>query len=157
MRLLVAADRPLREELWTVQEARAHFAAVGWDEVAKLLDLWRDAAVPLVSYGNVYALSPGLCCRAPAASTVSSDRGRRGPAADVWPGGRAALDPAGRRGRARGRRHDANPLTGEALAVSRQTAVMTAEHDRWLRTLGITTWAPSTPRAWPARSPSSST
>lgn len=139
MRLLVAADRPLREELWTVQEARAHFAAVGWDEVAKLLDLWRDAAVPLVSYGNVYALSPGPLL--PSTGRVNGFQvivdgeglllmyGQEAAPRSIPPDVAAA--PAGRR-------HDANPLTGEALAVSRQTAVMTAEHDRWLRTLGIT-------------------
>jgi len=139
MRALVAADRPLREELWTVEEARAHYAAVGWDDAAQLLDLWRDAAVPLASYGNVYALSPGPLL--PSTGCVGGFQvvvdgeglllmyGQEAVPRSIPP--RAAAAPSGHR-------QDANPLTGEALAVSRQTAVMTAEHDRWLRALGIT-------------------
>ena len=50
---------PLRQEHWTVDEARQHFVARGWDAPARLLTTHRTATVPLVAYGQVYALSPG--------------------------------------------------------------------------------------------------
>jgi uridine kinase len=45
----------LREEWWTVDEAREHLSREG-SAAASLLSTWRDPAVPLVSYGTVYAL-----------------------------------------------------------------------------------------------------
>ncbi|WP_428263773.1 cyclic nucleotide-binding domain-containing protein [Haliangium sp.] len=59
MRELAAEDRPLREELWAVDEAREHFTAAGWTEAVELLRIWRDFSVRLVSYGAVYALRMG--------------------------------------------------------------------------------------------------
>lgn len=46
----------LREELWTVEEARAAFSERGWTDAEAMLDTWREATVPLVSGGGVYAL-----------------------------------------------------------------------------------------------------
>lgn len=46
----------LRSELWTVDEARAYFEGAGFREAEQLLDTWQEAAVPVVSYGSVYAL-----------------------------------------------------------------------------------------------------
>lgn len=139
MRALVRADLPLLEEWWTVEEARAHFAAAGWDSATKLLDVWRDAAVPLVSYGSVYALSPGPLLPSTGqidGFQVVTDRdgvllmyGQDAAPRSLPP---PALSRAGTS------RHEVSPLTREALAVSEQTAIMTAEHDRWLTTLGIT-------------------
>ncbi len=59
MRALVLENRVLLEEWWTVDEARAHFAQAGWNDLSELLDTWREPAVPLVSYGAVYALRLG--------------------------------------------------------------------------------------------------
>ena len=49
------ADRalPLRQEHWTVDEARQHFLARGWDAPARLLTTHRTATVPLVAYVQV--------------------------------------------------------------------------------------------------------
>ncbi|HVW29983.1 MAG TPA: hypothetical protein VHC69_31695 [Polyangiaceae bacterium] len=58
MHALTAQRRELREEWWTVDEARAHFLDKG-ASAAALLDTWRDPAVPLVSYGQIYALQMG--------------------------------------------------------------------------------------------------
>ena len=55
MRSLVAADAPLLEELWMVEEAEDHFRRLG-SPAAELLRTRRNATVPLVSYGSYYAL-----------------------------------------------------------------------------------------------------
>jgi len=135
---LVGADLPLLEEWWTVEEARDHFVRVGWKGAAALLGTWRDPAVPLVSYGHVYALSTGpLLPRTGMIGgfQVLADQGglllMYGHAAaprSVPPGiTTSSVDGTPTR-----------TLTKEALAVSLQTAIMTAEHERWLNTLGIT-------------------
>jgi uridine kinase len=58
MLALVGDGASLREEWWTVDEAREHFRLHG-SPAAPLLDTWRDLAVPLVTYGSVYALNMG--------------------------------------------------------------------------------------------------
>ncbi len=57
MKDVIASGARFREELWTVEEARAHFLDIGWRDAALLLRTWRNMAVPLVSCGEVYALS----------------------------------------------------------------------------------------------------
>lgn len=57
LRSLVARGAPFVEEMWTVEEAMTHFAARGWTSAVKVLATTRDAAVPLVTAGDVYALS----------------------------------------------------------------------------------------------------
>src|SRR5690606_31490792 len=47
---------PVHEEHWTVDQARDYFSRHGWLETKQLLDTWREATVPVVSYGDVYAL-----------------------------------------------------------------------------------------------------
>jgi len=56
---LVEADLPYRQELWTLEEAMALFRERGWDDAARLLRTRRQGTVPLVSLGEVFALSPG--------------------------------------------------------------------------------------------------
>lgn len=58
MTALVAECVALREEWWTVDEAREYFGKHE-PRVAALLDTWRDPAVALVSYGTRYALLMG--------------------------------------------------------------------------------------------------
>lgn len=57
MKDLIATSARFREELWTVEEARAHFKDIGWRDAALLLRTWRNTAVALVTCGEVYALS----------------------------------------------------------------------------------------------------
>lgn len=57
MHRLRSAPLRVTEEHWTVAEAREYFARQGWDHAQQLLDTWRDATVPMVSYGSVYALN----------------------------------------------------------------------------------------------------
>ena len=59
MHLLVAIDAPFRHELWSVDEARAHFAERGARDAVLFLRGARDGAVPLSSCGSVYALGTG--------------------------------------------------------------------------------------------------
>lgn len=51
--------KPLRvnEQHWTVAQARDYFASHGWENAQRLLDTWRDAMVPMVSYGAVYVIN----------------------------------------------------------------------------------------------------
>ena len=138
MHELVVANLPLLEEWWTVGEARDHFAGARWHNAAALLRTWRDPAVPLVSYGDIYALNAGPLL----ASTGSIEGyhvlvdqgglllmyGQAAAPRSVHPG--VIQPPSGSATAPRA-------LTREALAVSAQTAIMTAEHERWLATLGI--------------------
>ncbi|MBK7534293.1 MAG: cyclic nucleotide-binding domain-containing protein [Myxococcales bacterium] len=55
----IASSEAFREETWTVEEARDELASAGWEDAAVLLATWRDAAVPLVACGPVYALRVG--------------------------------------------------------------------------------------------------
>ena len=54
---LVAADLPVREELWYVDEAREYFTEAGWLEVGALLEAWLTPLVPVSTFGQVHALA----------------------------------------------------------------------------------------------------
>lgn len=54
---LVAADLPVREELWYVDEAREYFTDAGWPEVGALLESWLGPLVPVSTFGQVHALA----------------------------------------------------------------------------------------------------
>lgn len=56
---LAGRSLTLRHEYWAVDEARQHFTNRGWLAPAQLLTTHRAATVSLVSYADVYALSPG--------------------------------------------------------------------------------------------------
>ncbi|HEX7670911.1 MAG TPA: cyclic nucleotide-binding domain-containing protein [Polyangiaceae bacterium] len=58
LRALVAEGVSLREEWWTVDEAREYFEKEN-PSVCSLLRTWRDPAVPLASYGEAYVLQMG--------------------------------------------------------------------------------------------------
>ena len=132
MRELARQDRELRDEWWTVEEARAHFLAVGWRDAAELLRFWRDSAIRLQTFGSVYAIHAGPLV--PTAGALAGfqvlaeqeglllvfGRGaaRRERRTTIWPGDDGAAT--------------------EARAASRHAEVMTQEHERWLDALGIT-------------------
>jgi uridine kinase len=59
VRRILEEDPPLREEMWTVEEARLHFVERGWEDAAALLRTRRGATVRLVSCGELYALREG--------------------------------------------------------------------------------------------------
>lgn len=56
MRELVATNLALRQELWTVDEARSHFTEAGATELVALLRTWRSGHVQLVRAGETIAL-----------------------------------------------------------------------------------------------------
>lgn len=132
MRALVEEDAPLREEWWTVDEAKAHFAAVGWTDVASLLDIWREPAVPLVACGEAHALRLGAMLsstgKLSADFRVLPDEGALllvyGAPSDPATGSGVTSVPAS--------------LVQQARDVSHQASTMTRDQDRWLETLGIT-------------------
>jgi uridine kinase len=140
MHELVAAREPLRQEWWTGDEAQEHFTQAGWHDAAALLNTWRDAAVPLVTYGKVYALNTGPLL--PDAGQVGgfqvlADQGGllliHGPQAtsrftQSTQRGRKSIPPA----------DPQTVIAREALAVSRQTSGMTYRQELWLDTLGVT-------------------
>jgi len=57
MHRLRSAPLAVYEGHWTVAQAREYFASQHWEHAQQLLDTWRDATVPMVSYGSVYALN----------------------------------------------------------------------------------------------------
>lgn len=131
---LIAEDAPLREEWWTVDEARAHFATAGWADVAKLLDLWREPAVPLVACGEVYVLSFGA---------MLSSTGKLSPEFRVLADEGALLmvysTPPEETGAAEGSVPSVPAShVQHARDVSHQASTMTRDQDRWLETLDVT-------------------
>ena len=139
MESLAAKNLPLREEIWRVEEAREHFTACGEPAPLALLRTWRDASVPLASYGNVLALQMGPIVPRTGLLTgfrVVPDHGDGllliygGDGTSPHdPGGVGYLDP--------------NPsghpehLNRDARTTSRHSRALTGEHERWLDVLGI--------------------
>ncbi len=157
---LVLEDRPLVEIAVGANEAIEYFRRIGWSDTVELLITWRDAVVPLATYGRVYALimMPLLpSTRMASGSRILADRGgllllygngiktpRPTQATDLAPGLLRAeqLGPDVRVPTM----EDAEPFryasqgpssvsNEEALAVSRQTISMTQQQERWLETL----------------------
>ncbi len=58
-RRLIADKVPFREEIWTVEEARAQFRRQRWEGASLLLSASRSASVTLVSCGDIQALAIG--------------------------------------------------------------------------------------------------
>jgi uridine kinase len=132
MRALVAENAPLREELWTVDEARTHFELRGWSEIASLLDIWREPAVPLIAYGEAYAIRMG---------PMLASTGRLSSDFRVLADDRGLLLVHGELGRHT--RESLKPsvpaeLVQQARDVSHQASAMTRDQEMWLSTLGIT-------------------
>jgi len=59
MQRIIAADLPIRQELWAIEEALSHFSGRGWQDAARLLATWRQAMVPLVRCGELCVLGMG--------------------------------------------------------------------------------------------------
>lgn len=158
---LVRENRPLVEIGVGANEAKEYFRRVGWTDTVELLSTWRDAVVPLATYGRVYALilMPLLPNTSMASgSRILADRGgllllygngaktqtRTNHSADATAPSYSAeqLGPDARVPTM----EDAEPFryagqssnlvsNEEALAVSRQTISMTQQQERWLETL----------------------
>ena len=118
MRRMVAADLPIRQELWTLEEAVALFRERGWDDAALLLRTWRDPTVPLVTLGELHALSPGPLL--PSTGTIR-DFGLE-PGADGLLLDLGAVDPRG---------------SGDAPPLPRDGG-MIEDHAHWLASMGVT-------------------
>jgi uridine kinase len=132
MRAIAATNAPLREEWWTVDEAREHFTAAGLHRVAELLRTWRDPAVPLATYGSVYALD--IVPLLPSTGTMTGFR--------VLADGTGLLlvygSEAARSGDRPGGRTPDSAGVAEARAASSHAQSMTDAHHRWLRELEVT-------------------
>ncbi|MBW2456269.1 MAG: cyclic nucleotide-binding domain-containing protein, partial [Deltaproteobacteria bacterium] len=132
MRAIAAEDAPLREEWWTVDEAREHFTAAGLHRVVELLRTWRDPAVPLATYGTVYAL--GMLPLLPSTGTMTGFR--------VIVDGAGLLlvygSEAARSGDLPGGKIPDESGVVEARAAWAHAKSMTENHHRWLGELGVT-------------------
>ncbi len=119
MRELVRADLPLREEWWTTEEARSHFAEAGWSTTAELLQTWRDASAPLATYGTIHVLRLG-----PLVHRTGLLDGFElvADGCDIL----LLWSPP------------SSTAVAEAGAVTRATLAMTDAHRRWLDVLGAT-------------------
>jgi len=139
MREIVSEDAPLREEWWTVDEAKAYFAAAGWVDLSNLLETWREPAVPLVTYGEAYALRLGPML--PSTGRLSGESRVFADGDDLLMVYGTPASPRELAGATNG--HSGAPripesLIDQARAVSQQARSMTRDQDRWLSTLGIT-------------------
>jgi uridine kinase len=129
MKRLVAEDVAFREELWTVQEARAELSAAGLTDAASLLRVRRSTTVTLQTAGEVYALAIG--------PLPPSAGGLRGLALSLHPEGflldfgdslRRFLPPV----------RSASDVAELERAAPRFGGEMAEEHRRWLSGLGVT-------------------
>ncbi len=134
MRAIVEEDLRLREEWWTVEEARTYFERVGWTGASELLAMSRDATVSLVAYGDVYIRHRPLCPRTGMLTgfRIRADEegvllvfGDRAPT-EAPLSLHTTLPPGPR-------------VTLVAEAVSSHTRSMMSEHRRWLKAIGATT------------------
>jgi uridine kinase len=157
---LVAERAVLREEWWTVEEAREYFEKES-PAVVGLLQTWRDPAVPLASYGKVYVLQMDPLLpdtgmlegfqvlsgddvlllsygSEAAARPLPSSMFRIPPVLAPTIGGPASTP---QRGPAPGtpiaEESEAAYLARHARRVSAQAATLILGHDRWLGTLGV--------------------
>ncbi|MCC7542958.1 MAG: cyclic nucleotide-binding domain-containing protein [Deltaproteobacteria bacterium] len=133
MERLSAERRPLLEELWTVDEARDLFRERGLSDVVRLLETWREPAVPLVSYGEVYVLGLG--------AFVSDTGLLKEHGIDLDESGLLLL--FGDRVVSRSVQRSSVPppaheLGGHARAVYSQTRDVTVDQDRFRRAVGVT-------------------
>jgi uridine kinase len=118
---LVAADAPIRQELWAVEEAQSHFHDRGWDDAARLLATRRQGTVPLVTCGDLYALGMGTFL--PSAGPL---RGWK-----LVPHGRALVLDYGH--------HDPRNGNGLAAALAPEPpGGMVGAHRGWLDAMGVT-------------------
>ena len=125
---VIEEDLPIQEELWMVGEARAHFREVGWPCAESLLEIWRDATVPLARCGDVYALGgePFL----PSTGAISPGRFVPHPDGLIFDFGDAVA------------KHHPSGITPEAAIAQEQACPrfageMSSEQRRWLESLGV--------------------
>jgi uridine kinase len=133
MDAIAARDLPIVEEIWTLEEAISHFRARGWSDAVSLLATWRDATVPLVSCGNVYALS--LAPLMPRTGALDDLRVRtyEGTLLLEFGASIAGYLPEGAR-------EVSDPALAErprASSGAPRSPEMVVEHRRWLSTLGV--------------------
>jgi uridine kinase len=125
---LVALDVPMREELWSLEEACALFSARGDKEVASLLRLWREATVPMVVCGETYALRSGPVTPSTGCLGRYSVSAHEGQLFLVYGDRRDALSSEGK-------------LTAQLVSEHvgpKRASDMAEQHQRWLRSLDIT-------------------
>lgn len=129
---LVDRDVPLAEPWWTAEEAIAYFERVGWHDAATLLRTRRRAAVPVVSYGQVFAPRFGpLVART---GVLSEFALVAEPDGLLLVHGVIDPSPAPRR---RAAPPDAEDTRGAAL-FARSSKSLLAPNLRWLEALGTT-------------------
>lgn len=134
MLALVDADLPLVETWWTVEQACANFTAAGWTEAVTLLRTRRHAAVPVVSYGRLFAVRFG--------PMVARTRGLAGFALVPDESGlllvHGVIDPTPDDGHASPTLAPAPAETSRATTAARVNIPMLRPHLRWLDALGTT-------------------
>lgn len=143
MQRLARNDARLREQLWTVDEAQAHFAVAGWQAPAQLLKTWRNPHVPVASYGSVYAIALGPLL--PNAGHIDGFRVMAEGDGLVLVFGHHGAEPgspthpetaAERRKRIRKRQRHMR-VTAVVKTIAKQAQGMTSKQQAWLRVLDI--------------------
>jgi uridine kinase len=123
---LVKEGRQARDEEWRIDRAIAHFESCGWRDASVLLEGSAASHVRVVTYGTVWAPSPGPML--PTASMISN--------VCVLPHPTDLLLDYGERVRRELAKRAINTIALETESP-RYGADMTAEERRWLEGLGI--------------------
>lgn len=128
---LVEAAVSLREEWWSVPDARKYFIEEGWTEAAGLLEHFRQRAVPLVTYGERVAFSIG--------ALLPNSRPFEGAILRVHGDGLLLLPPPlGREPiEAGGSNLDESAWRAQALETADHVARITAAPKRWVKPFGL--------------------
>ena len=126
MASLIRADLPIRGEAWRLEDAVAHFAAVGWEDARSLLDTEPRSHVRLATCGEVLVPTPGTML--PSTGLLSDVR--------VYTYAEGLFLDFGDRVRSTLARRPLSTMVLETEAP-RYGAGMTNEERRWLDKLGI--------------------
>jgi len=128
MRELALADRPFVREQWTLEDARAHFAAVGDDDAVAALGIARGPTMAVTGLAGVYVQAMGPLLPTTGALTEVTLRPHpegalvvHGPALGRF------LDEA-----------DVDAALAHEARWPRFASPMQQDHERWLRGMGVT-------------------
>ncbi len=129
--MLVVYDLPYREELWTVSEARSHFRDRGWYDTASLVATRREGTVALATLGRVAVLGGGALLPhtgfiqpfrlTPHPEGLLLDFGDELRTHLSWSGDGGTFD-----------------AVAEEAKTPRFGGEMSADHRRWLASIGVT-------------------
>lgn len=148
MRELIQSSRPLKEEIWPIDQAREYFAHDKLTDALDLLATWRSSVVGVVTYGNFYALRMGplvhdahtlqdFHLRVDGGVLLLSHQSRNGEAVSCSGLPALALSEVGRSLPPRRARRD-HPESEYPASLNQTHEPVALEEQAWLQTIGAT-------------------